>query len=240
MKTLSLKRSIAFVAIALGMVIAFALFTTDTYADVKYEIDIPATLYHNNNYDESPMIWVTPDQSYYDEEGRYVSDIAPITAKSSNPKVIKVVKESGSYELVLKKSGKARITVTFKGKEGTKKTISKQFRVKKYPTLINSLRVNGKKMNIKKDMFNSEVYTKKTKTKATIKLSLKKGNKKEGIVGYYVKKNGDQVEMPDKELKKVMKGKTFKFPKKYKWMYVSISIGTPGDYRGYSIKIRRK
>lgn len=240
MKTLSLRRCIGFVLAAFVMVIAFALFSTDTYAAVSYKIDVPATQYHSKTFDESHVVWIKIDQPYYDDEGHYIEDIAPIKAKSSNPKVIKVVNNGGDYEMILKKSGKARITATFKDKDGNKRTISKLFRVKKYPTFIKSLRVNGKKMNLKEDMFNSEVYTTKKKTTARINLTLKKGYKKNDILGYYLTKGGRQIEMPESELKKVLRGKKFKFPKKYKSMYVSIEIGKTGDYRSYLIDIKRK
>ncbi len=238
MKALNNKRSLTLIIIFAVMMVAFAFLTADANTSVEYKIDIPKTLYHNKNFDESPVLWAVPVNGNFDENGVYIDDQAAITAKSSNPKVIKLVKNDGLYEMILKKSGKSRITMTFKDEEGNTRTLSKVFRVIKYPNFIKSLHISGKKMNIKEDIKASEIYTKKTK--ATVKFVLKNGWKKTEITGRYCKKNGNQVKIPDAELKRALKGKSFKFPKKYKKMYMFIKLEKGDDYLDYLVEINRK
>jgi hypothetical protein len=147
------------------MMIAFAFLNTYANTNVEYKIDIPKTLYHNRFFDESPVLWAVPVNGNFDENGVYIDDQSAITAKSSNPKVSKVVKNQGLYEMILKKTGKSQITMTFKDEEGNIRTLSKVFVVKKYPDFIKSFRINGKKVNIKEDINRSYFYTKKTKVK---------------------------------------------------------------------------
>jgi hypothetical protein len=69
-----------------------------------------------------------------------------------------------------KKAGKSKISVTYEY-QGEETTLKATFNVKKYPEPISSLKVNGKKLNTKKNHFNSSVKWKSGKTKITVKAS---------------------------------------------------------------------
>lgn len=240
MKALNIKRKLTLIIAAFVMATAFAVFPADTHASsaTEFKFDIPKSLYISKYYGETIAIWLTPVNGRYNEEGTYVDDQKAITAKSSKPKVIKVVKDQGRCVMIPKKKGKSRITVTFKDENGATRTLSKVFIVRTYPSFIKSLRVNGKKANFKRDINRTECFTKKTKVK--IKFALKKGWKRTEISGYYIKRNGDKIEMPEKELKKALKGKTFKFPKKYRKMNVTTRIQKGEDYLDYEVAFIKK
>ena len=221
------------------MMVAFAFLTVDADTDIEYKIGIPTTLYHSKVFDQSPVLWAVPVNGNFDENGFYIHDQSAIKAKSSNPKVIKVVKDQGLYMLILKKSGKSRITMTFKDEEGNKRTLSKVFRVIKYPDFIKSLRINGKKINIKEDPTWTYIYNYK-KTKARIKFALKNRWKMTTVSGNYCKKNGRQIEIPKVELNRMLKGQSFKFPKKYKRMYMFFRLEKGDDYLEYQVEINRQ
>ena len=99
---------------------------------------IPTTLWAKCDYFESVRFRNMPEKAKL------------ISIKSSNTKVIKVVKEgSGIYDNYLEplKAGKAKITVKYK--IGSKSnTISATYTVKKYPNPLQSVEVNGAKVNI--------------------------------------------------------------------------------------------
>jgi hypothetical protein len=96
-----------------------------------------------------------------------------VKIKSSDKKVLKVVKDGKGlydYYLVPKKAGKAKISVTYEF-EDQKVTLSATYTVKKYPKPISSLKVNGKKMDTKKNLFRSSVKWSSGKSKIEVKPS---------------------------------------------------------------------
>lgn len=230
-RTLSLLLSLV-IAFVFMPALAFAEDGTEEATEkVSYTFSTPRTLYKNRYFSEEWALYATRTGE---------DDFIHVTyAKSSNPKVLKVKKDyDGLYNLVPKKSGKVTITATFKDPEtGSKQTIKRVFYVRKYPVFIKSLRLNGKKMNLKTDVNSSSLTTKKTSVR--VQFALKNGWKKTNAVGYYYKKNGKKVEIPKKEIAKMMKGKKFKFPKKYKSMYVSVGLQKGEDYLSYFVEFER-
>ena len=161
---------------------------------------IPTTLWAKCDYFESVRFRNMPEKAKL------------VSIKSSNTKVIKVVKEgSGIYDNYLEplKAGKAKITVKYK--IGSKSnTISATYTVKKYPNPLQSVEVNGTKVNIKANKF---FYTVDgyTENSAKVKVKLAKGWKIASTWGY--KENpfadGSFEEFTPKN------GKSFTIPEEY-------------------------
>ena len=128
-----------------------------------------------------------------------------VSVKSSNPKVLKVVKDGTSLDDIFwspLKAGKSKVTVTYK--VGKKKTaISATYTVKKFPSPFSELKINGK--SIKPTTSCKNVYTINNykKTKATITFPAKKGwtNLEKGFEVF----GGKRFE--------IKSGKSFKIPK---------------------------
>ena len=59
------------------------------------------------------------------------------------------------------------------------------------------------------------------------------------VSGSYCKKKGTQTEIPKSECKRMLKGQSFKFPKKYKRMYMFFRLEKGEDYLDYLVEIRR-
>jgi len=98
--------------------------------------------------------WAGNDDGDY--VGNYVTSNSEVesvvTIKSSNPKVLKINRHGTSsdlwsYSIKPIKAGKVRITVTYKI-DGTTKTTSNTFTVKKFPNPIKAMTVNGKKVPV--------------------------------------------------------------------------------------------
>ena len=234
-----MQRIITYIIALAAVACIFASVTVTTHAEGQYKLTIPKTIYHNRYFSESWAVYVgnkaTGNESIY-----------PTKVKSSNPKVLKIAKgevwsnrvSQLDYSVEPKKSGKVVLTVTFNDENGISRTIQRTTYVKKYPTFIKSLKINGKKMPVKTDVNASTVISKKSKAK--IKFTLTKGWKITGAFGQYCPKGKkDNVLIPATELNKIMKGKTFSFPKKYKRMYVFVEMKKGDDYLDYCVEIKR-
>ena len=115
-----------------------------------------------------------------------------VSIKSSKPKVIKVEKGQMLYlcSMYPKKAGSSKVTVVLKI-NGEKKTFSATYTVKKYPKVLTSLKVNGKKVDLKKNPQYAMVKVKKDKTKVEFKTA--KGWKVK--CSYYDEKKGKHVKV---------------------------------------------
>lgn len=164
---------------------------------------------------------------YYDpiKDKSYEGTVTSVI--SSNKSVVKVVKETAYNEKGKKqtyfhlnylKKGKATLTVKYKKPNGKKATIKETLKIKNYPKMIKSLKVNGKTVKVSKNKF-SYTVKKFKKTSAKIKMATKNGWKiKEATVDLYGKS------YKYKELKKsvITKGSSISIPKKYDMAIVYI------------------
>ena len=159
-----------------------------------------------------------------------------VSVKSSNTKVIKVEKQSSDINDTLLyplKPGKAKITVKYKVK-GKTKTVSATFKVKKYPNPLLSVKVNGKKLDIKTYKFYYDFYKyKATNTKIQVKLA--KGWK---IADAYrfTEKSKDGSDFNDYNVKN---GKAFKVKKGYNCYVFFNLVNSKGEYLQYGIRLYR-
>ena len=135
--------------------------------------------------------------------------------------------------------GTATLNVNFTTPAGETKSLSKNIVVKKYPKEIKSLKVNGKKVNTSKYKFFYDKKMSKSKTKATIKMALKKGWK---ITDIYAdrSKNGDKWTQFKVSKSTLLKGKAIKFSKKYKYMSIRVTLKKGNDIIWYSFNFYRK
>ena len=179
---------------------------------------------------------------YYDVKKDKPYDGKLISVKSSNKKVVKVNKETfpdekgkkvKAFSLDYKKAGKAKITVEFKSAKGKKYKITKTIVIQKYPKVIKSLKVNGKKVKVSKNKFEYCVNNYK-KTSGKVKLALKKGWKVLEVTADYNGRKWKNVELNRKVVKK---GSKISFPKKYELMTIFIRIGDKDQNNVFTYKI---
>lgn len=227
-------------SLMIAAMVMTAVFVADigtAYGGDGYRFSMPRTIYHGKYHSESYAVYACKDI-----RGTYIN---VMWARSSDPSILKIEKSEYiangvpgvNYVCVPQKSGKVKLTAKFKDEDGKVRKISRSIRVMKYPSFIKSLKVNGKKINLKQEVTYCNVKSKKVKN--TIRFSLKKGWKKTTATGCYRKSNGDQVKISKKELKKILKGKEFSFPKKYKSMYVFVLLEKGEDFLDYQINIER-
>lgn len=110
---------------------------------------------------------------------------------SSNPAVIKVGKTSNdAFGMWMKplKVGKAKITVTFKSAGQTQKIVA-TYQAKKYPNPFAWIKVDGSKLNVKKDKVTSEIPDWAGRT-VTVDFKLNSGWKVTGLTGMRFKAEG--------------------------------------------------
>ncbi len=165
------------------------------------------------------------------------------TVKSSNKKVIRVRKNGSSgwdVHLIPKKTGKSTITIKYKlnGKEYTDRAV---MRVKKYPAPLASLTAGGKKVNLKKNKYNFDIYNYSKKT-GSFKVKAAKGWKITGVICLLRDNPKDKNDMRVKELPKsyATKGKTVSFPKKYNTMLLSVHMkNEKGEWLEYVVSFNR-
>lgn len=214
-----MKKHRRIASLLLSVLVAFSLIAVST-GEVKalsYETD-PGSVYEGQ----------TVDVVVKDSDGNSYSYSDIKSVKSSKPKVLKaaITKQYGGRDYVFKgkKAGKSKVTIKFKDVNGETKKITKTIKVDPYPGFFKSLKINGEKVDTKKYKFHYTVKNYK-KTSAKIKFTLKKGWKKDGDHPALCSKAGDFDEdmdyLPLKEYKKLIKGKEFKFPKKYKSLQVT-------------------
>ena len=216
-----IKRSISLV---LSTVIAFSMFVAGTCVASAANDD-----WKLGCYGLEGDFWTGYSGSLYlySDDVEYNEDI--ISAKSSNTKVAKITKEidvdTYLYFLECKKAGKTTITVKFRTPDGDK-TLKKTITVKKYPNEFKSLKVNGKKVNIKKNKFYYNCTT--SKKTVSIKGVLKKGWKIRKIEAKRYDKYANESNVKITK-KMITKGSSIKFPKKYQELYVNVYL-----YKGKS------
>lgn len=162
------------------------------------------------------------------------------SVKSSDETIIKTKKGDYEIELYGKKIGEARITVKYVGQNGKKGTFSKTFKVKKYPNAIKSLKVNGKKVDLKKNRFEYSVKT--NKTKVAVKIDVKDGWEVNYVNFELIGKSNKFIE-GSKAKKYVTKGTSVSFPKKYSGINFLIQLrkknGRERDSFTYCVFISR-
>ena len=143
-------------ALALVMLLALAVGMLPAMAAGKPRI-VPTTTY------------VDPTTAYNLELQNVPEDAKVIYCKSSKPYVVRVWGEGTSLDNCYwqgVRPGKSRITLKYKA-NGETKTISATFTVKKLPTTLTSLAINGEDCVVKYFPHRYEVYY-YTKNKATV------------------------------------------------------------------------
>lgn len=162
-----------------------------------------------------------------------------LSIKSSNKKVIKVKKYGSkmydqSFEM--KKPGKSKITIVYK-LNGKKYTMKATYTVKKYPKPLKSVAVNEKKISLNKNKYQyyKENYK---KTTAKVKVQPAAGWKIQHV--YADTYNGKKFKEIKVSKKAIQNGKTFKFPKKDKELYVGVTlVNKKGETLHYSTVLVR-
>jgi hypothetical protein len=122
-----------------------------------------------------------------------LDEVEPVSLKSSNPKVLGVVKMGGvlaSGELKPKKAGKSTVTATVLI-NGEKKKFKATYVVKKYPNALKELKVGADQVNLKKNKFRATLKLKKKKVKVTFKAA--KGWKVKKCTGCDSDTYGDEM-----------------------------------------------
>ena len=162
--------------------------------------------------------------------------------QSSDPSIVKITEYEQSsysvYEVNALKPGKAIVTARIIDDNNYIYEIPCTVTVKKYPNQIKSLKINGKSVKIKGNKrFSCTKVTKKNKAK--IKIALKKGWKITKVKGKYLNiKTGKSTKI--KGIKKaIVKGKPFKFPKKYYVADITITMKKGKQTMKYSISLVR-
>ena len=177
----------------------------------------------------------------YDEGNDAPGGITSVT--SGNTGVLSIEKEVydgvTEYRGLGVAPGTAQVTVNFTTPSGQTKSLTKNIVVKAYPKEIKSLKVNGKKVNTNKNKFFYSKKVSKSKGSVKIKMALQKGWKITGIYADRSKtgKSFKQFKVSKSALKK---GKAIKFSKKYKYMYVSVSMQKGNETIWYSFDFYRK
>lgn len=220
-----------FVSMFLAVLVALSMVIVDTgTASAKSSWDV-----FLNNY-----AFVGQREGVY--AGNTNGDDATVTSvKSSNSKVIKVIKSKYDgttyYDLKYKKAGKAKVTVKFKTPSGKVIKKTKTIKVKKYPNHIKSITINGKSVSVKKHKY--EYEKKFTGTKAAIKFKAQNGWK----ISYADISMYDQDADKDVTVKsaktKVKKGKSISFPKEYDFMNIWVEMTKGDKYITYQMTLYR-
>ena len=177
----------------------------------------------------------------YDEGNDDFGDIT--SATSSNTGVLSIQKNvyngvTEYYGLGVA-AGTAQVTVNFTTRSGQAKSVTKNIVVKAYPKEIKSLKVNGKKVNTNKHKFFYSKKMSKSKTSVKIKMALQKGWKITDARVYRYTKSGEE-KMGKVSKSALKKGKAIKFNKKYRFMYVSVSMQKGNETIWYSFDFYRK
>lgn len=229
MKRNVFRRSIS---VLLAMLVALGMTSTVFARDVR-----------NGN-----IIFATDDFVYvgymgyigaYDDWGD--DDVIIKSVNSSNPAVGAVVRDYGDYFIKGVSDGRVTVTCTYsyKGQDGT---ISFPMDVKKVPVVFKSLKVNGKKVNLTKNPFGVSKKVPKA-TKVKVKAPASSQWKVKSVSAYAYKSAKDYKAAKVKVSKKaIAKGKKIKFDKKYKNMFVTVTMAnkTTGETFRYTVQFYRK
>lgn len=164
------------------------------------------------------------------------------SVKSSNPKVLAVKKdinEDFGYKIIPKKKGSAKLKVSC-SKDGEKYTLKASYKVKAYPNVIKSLKVNDTKLKVtsKKNAYKTPLMNSKDGV-VTVQLS----KKEEWNIDYVYMLmwnstgGGDQVEIP---VSTIEDGSEISIPEEYTHadIQINISKGT-GPSFFYQIHLKR-
>ena len=165
------------------------------------------------------------------------------SVKSSNTSVIKVKKNGKTVwdvSLFPKKTGKCTVTVKYR-MDGKSYTDRIKMTVKKFPAELKSLNAGGKKINLRSNKYNCDLYKYSKKTVA-VKAKAASGWKITGVLCMYRDNPKDENDISFKTFNKsyVTKGKTIKFSKKYNTMLVSIGMeNARGEWLEYVVYFHR-
>jgi putative transposon-encoded protein len=187
-----------------------------------------------------PNGWV----NVYDKNSVFGVEGKVKSVKSSKSSVLKVQKvpvyydngkKATQYYVDARKTGKAKLTIKFTDPKGKSHTLKKTITVKKYPNEIKSLKVNGKKVNVKKNKY---FFTKKTSsTSVKVKMALKSGWKIKSVESWKYKKSGNATNIKVTK-KMVQNGSKISFPKKYKGLEVYVTMAKGSDTITYSVSFQ--
>ena len=187
-------------------------------------------------------IWAG-EEAWFDVYDEGNDDFGDITsATSSNTGVLSIQKNvyngvTEYYGLGVA-AGTAQVTVNFTTRSGQAKSVTKNIVVKAYPKEIKSLKVNGKKVNTNKHKFYYSKKMSKSKTSVKIKMALKKGWK---ITNIYADRstNGDKYTQFKVKKSALKNGKAIKFGKKYKYMWINVTMKKGNDIIQYTFDFYR-
>ena len=218
--------------VAVGMTgVAFA--AEADKANLELHVD-QTTIYVGQNWFE---LWVSDNADYGEDESALP---LTYTVKSSNPKVVSVSGDEDYCTYAGKAAGKATLTVTY-NYGGLTGTLSKVITVKNNPKALKALKINGKKVKLKKNKwsFNKKITKKATSVK--VKATAAKGWTVKKAWGWaYTKnyKNEKQIKISKKAVKK---GSKIKLAKKYKYceVYVQLYNKSKKQYMTYVINYHR-
>ena len=159
---------------------------------------------------------------------------------SSNPDVVKIKEDeySSYFDILAKKPGKATVYARILDDKNYIYELPCTVTVKRYPHHIKSLSVNGKTIKLKGE--NRFFHTKVTKkTKVKVKIALKKGWKISSVKGYYVDLKTDHKKNIKGIKKAIVKGRSFKFPKKYYVSEIHITMKKGKQTMKYDLSLVR-
>lgn len=165
----------------------------------------------------------------------FPDDAKILSIKSANPSMLKVGKEKGfgpwGIWMLPLKVGKCRITIRYK-LNGKTSSMSQVITIKKYPSPFAWIKVNGKKVDLKKNKF--EFYSRNYKKKTfTVSFKLNAGWKLDSNPcpgAYWIGDDfGDGFKWKN--------GKSFKLPAEYDRLCAAIDIvnKNTGDFFNYEI-----
>jgi hypothetical protein len=228
-------------SVALAFMVAFSMIIASTgqaHAASKWEI------YPDSGYIGQKNVAVSV--GYYDSDAEEFISAKVTKVKSNNTKYIKVNHVSGgSWYLDLKKTGKCKITVTYKTPKGNKYTKTKTVRIKKYPAPIKSLKINNKTVKVARTSSKDTRYecTKSnySGTHPKIKMTLKDGWKVDDVRAYRGNTKTGKFKSSKLKNSTITKGKEIEFSKTYNYMNVMVFLFNEKTYESmsYDIYIRR-
>lgn len=196
------------------------------------------------------VVWIgeDPSISIYDVKAKEgSSEVKIYSVKSSDSSVAAPVKQTYKdidgkthkfYIMKTKKPGVVKITISYRTVKGKKASMKKKVSVKAYPNEIRSLRVNGKKINLNKAGNRYFISRKCKTTKPRVKLKVAKGWKLDYLRAYAYGNSGEKkVKLTKKMLRS---GKTIKFQKRYKNLFIDLSFrNADGDLIYYTVNLYR-
>ena len=157
-----------------------------------------------------------------------------VTSKNKAVVTVRCVDKNDPYGMRLKalKAGRSEVTVKYKSGGKTRK-VSAVFTAKSYPNPFAWVKVNGKKIDLKKNKF-SVIYKDYANSKVTISFKLSSGWKLDSCEGGYGPNDGDDFDSLTWK-----NGKAYKTRKGYWYNFAINLINKAGDDFHYVIAIRR-